>query len=82
MKRVIAIFSSFLIFAGLKAQILQVKKETVKADTIKQIKVDTLMNKKLKSSKQDKNFKFNTMKQTEKVQFKETKAATNSYIKK
>lgn len=82
MKKVIALFSSLLILAGLKAQTLQVKKETVKADTLKQIKVDTLLNKKVNSTQQDKNLKYNTIKQTNKVQFKETKAAIDTHIKK
>lgn len=82
MKKVIALFSSLLVFAGLKAQTIQIKKETVKADTVKPVKVDTLVNKKITNSQQDKNFKYNTIKQTNKVQLKDTKAAIDTHIKK
>jgi len=81
MKKTIALFSSLLIFAGLKAQTPTVKKETVKpsvakpvlpADSLKAIKLTT-------NSLPDKTLKIGTFKKTNTLPFKEAVAKPDKH---
>lgn len=86
MKKVFAFFSSLLIFAGLKAQTVPVKKETVNADSIKQLKTTvapattTTNFKDAKAIKGD-YIKHDHIKAVKQVDAKDAKTAIDTHIK-
>ena len=82
MKKLIAFCSSLLVLAGLKAQTVQVKKETLSADTVQQVKASSINNPNAASNKAFKEFKYNSIKKAATVKdMKELKVVNKDYIK-